>query len=100
MKLARTRLPKSISLRSRKIHHFIQTTLSRSGRGLCHLLFEMGVELAGSVARHAQALPVARLEMFRQIDDLADVISVVRELPIDGLNHGVILAADADCPHQ
>ena len=83
-----------------KIDHFIQTPLSRSGRRLFDLLFEMGVELGGPVARHAQALPLARLEMLREINDLADVISVVRDLPIDGLNHGVILAADPDCAHQ
>ena len=52
-----------------------------------------------SVFRHAQRLPIARFEMFREIDDLADVISVVRELAIDCLDNGMILSANSDCAH-
>src|SRR5882724_5271828 len=91
----------SIFLRPyRKINHFIETPLSWRGRSLSHLLFEVGVELGRTVARHAQALPFARLEMLRQVNDLADVISIVRQLAINGLNNRVILAADRYGAHQ
>src|SRR5438105_4132559 len=65
--------------------------------GLLHLLFEILIELFRLVLRHAQALPIARLEMFCEIDDLPDVISIVSQLPINGLHDRMILAANFEC---
>ena len=58
------------------------------------------VEGFGLPARDAQRLPVGGLEVLGEEDDLADVLAVVRELSVDGLDDGVRLAADDDVAHQ
>src|ERR1700694_125909 len=56
----------------------------------CHFL----IELRRPVAWNAQGLPMVAGKVFGNEHDLADVVGVVRELPIDGLHHGVRLAAN------
>ena len=46
--------------------------------------------------RHAEALPVSCLQMLGQKDDLAAVVRIVRDLPVDGLHHGMRFTADGD----
>ena len=58
------------------------------------------IELRRLIPWHAQALPCTGFEMFSQKNDLANMISIMRELPIDGLNHGVILTANRYGAHE
>src|SRR5690349_22017956 len=60
----------------------------------------LGVEGGRVSARHAQRVPVVALGQLAQQDDLAHVPGVVRELPRDGLDDGVGLAADGDGAHE
>lgn len=57
-----------------------------------HLL----VEPPGAAAGHGQGLPGLRGEMLGQEDDLADVVAVVGELAVDGLDDAVRLGPDED----
>ncbi len=54
------------------------------------------VVIGGLAARYGQRRPAIGREMFRDKDDLADVIGVVRDLSVDRLHHGMTLAANAD----
>src|SRR5438045_1267982 len=65
--------------------------------GLLHLLFEILIELFRLIPGHAQGLPIARFEVLCEIDDLPDVISIVSQLPINGLHDRMILAANFEC---
>src|SRR5436305_15266533 len=38
--------------------------------------------------------------MLGEIDDLAKVIGIVRDLPVDGLDDGMILSTDFNNPHK
>src|SRR5215831_18389064 len=88
------------SIPGRKVHHFLKPFFTRSAPRLLHLLFQEFIEFRRSVFRHAQALPFVGLEMLGEVNDLTDVISVMRNLTIDRLHHGVILAANRDRAHQ
>ena len=55
---------------------------------------DIRVESRRTAARHAQRLPLLRFQMLRQKHNLAYVIAVVRDLPVDGLHYRVALAAD------
>src|SRR5580704_9814527 len=55
---------------------------------------DIRIESSRATTRHAQRSPLCRLQMLRQKDNLAHVIAVVRDLPIDRLQDRVALAAD------
>src|ERR1700692_4819251 len=52
------------------------------------------VEVLRMAARQAERFPCVALKMFGQHDDLAGVIGVVRDLPVDGLHHGMRFTSD------
>src|SRR4051812_9388824 len=60
------------------------------------LLMSAIVPLLALPFRDRERLPLRAAEMFGEEDDLADVIRVVRHLPLDGPEHAVALAADGD----
>src|SRR5947209_12524052 len=59
-----------------------------------------GIEGGAAAPRHGERLPVVRGEVLGQEDDLADVVAVVGELPVDGLDDAVGLGADEDGHRQ
>src|SRR3712207_3000523 len=64
------------------------------------LFFHLLVEGVGTPARDAESLPGGGLEVLGEEDYLADVLAVVRELAVDGLDDGVRLAAYGDGAHE
>src|SRR5215472_11119393 len=72
---------------------FRYALLKRSRRG------PVLVEFFGLSARNTQRLPLARTEMLGQEHDLPEVLGVVRDLAIDGLQDGVRFAADRHPAH-
>src|SRR5271166_2230542 len=63
---------------------------------LALLLRHPCIVLLALVPGNAQGLPLRALPVLRQKDDLPDVIRVVRNLAVDGLEHGMRLAANGD----
>src|ERR1700733_13724247 len=55
---------------------------------------DIRVESSRAATRNAQRLPLLRFQMLRQKHNLAYVIAVVRELPVDGLHNRAAFAAD------
>src|ERR1035437_1239772 len=53
------------------------------------------VEIGGLPARYAQRRPALARQMLRDVDNLANVIRIVRHLAIDRLHHGMAFAANA-----
>jgi hypothetical protein len=63
----------------------------------------IGIELIGLVARNGQRSPVACgfcCEVFREKNNLPDMVSIVRDLSIDRLHHGMRLSANCDGARQ
>src|SRR5215472_14127256 len=58
------------------------------------------IEVAGFATRVAEGSPAAGGIMLRDIDNLSDVICVVRDLPVDGLHHGMPFAAVENRPAE
>jgi len=59
----------------------------------------IGCELGGVAARDAEGIPFAGFrggEMLGGENDLADVVRVVRDLPVDRLHHRMRFGADRD----
>src|ERR1019366_4742049 len=52
------------------------------------------VEFRRFVLGHGERFPLPGTKVLGQHDDLPDVIGIVSDLPVDGLHHRVILAAD------
>jgi hypothetical protein len=50
-------------------------------------LARCSIELRRLASRDTQRLPCARAEMFRQKDDLADMVRVMYELAVDRFDH-------------
>lgn len=50
------------------------------------------IEFLGGAAGHAQRLPAISREMFRQQHNLSYMVGIVRQLPVDGLQHRVRFA--------
>src|SRR5262245_58222945 len=84
----------------RKVDGFIQALLSRSWPRGFYFFCQERIEFRRTIARYAQRLPIARLEVFGEIDDLSDVIRVMRNLTVDGLHHRVVLAANLNGSHE
>src|SRR5258708_6612988 len=57
------------------------------------------LELLRLAARNSQGLPFTRSQMLRQKNNLPNMSRVVRNLPVDGLHHGMRLTADGHCAH-
>jgi len=58
------------------------------------------IEFSGIALGNAQGLPLAVLEMFRQNDNLAAVIGVMRNLSIDGLQNRMRFTTNRNCAAQ
>src|SRR2546423_13397146 len=58
-----------------------------------HFLRQVSDELCGLVTRDAERLPVRRFEMLGEEHNLSNVISVMRQLAVDGLDDCMLLAA-------
>ena len=58
------------------------------------------VELRGLISRDTQATPVGVLQVFGEKYDLPDVISIMGELAVDRLRHGMRLAPDRYAARQ
>ena len=76
--------------RSARVEQRNRTAASVRGE----ILVRGSVEGSGLADRHAEALPRGTGEVFREVDNLADVVGVVSERAVDGLEHGERLAAD------
>src|SRR4029453_3694864 len=51
--------------------------------------FHLAIELFGLAAGDAERFPVGGAKVFRQENDLSDVVGVVGQLPVDGLQDGM-----------
>src|SRR5579859_4855098 len=56
----------------------------------------IGVELSGFSSRDAQAAPRTGSVVLGDVDNLSDVVGIVGELPINGLQNAVRLASNKD----
>lgn len=53
-----------------------------------------------SISWYGQCFPVVCVQLFRDIDDLPDMIRIMVHLPLNGFDDGMGFAADRDCPQQ
>src|SRR5260370_32274949 len=60
----------------------------------------LAVEFGGLSRGDTEGLPLVAGKMFGEKNNLADVVSVVSDLAIDGLHHGVRLGANGDGARQ
>src|SRR5260370_7404669 len=60
----------------------------------------LAVEFGGLSLGDTEGLPRVAGKMFGEKNNLADVVSVVSDLAIDGLHHGVRLGANGDGARQ
>src|ERR1019366_9723395 len=76
------------------------TTANRDADRLGRLDVLLGgcIELVRLTDRNTQTPPLCTCEMLGQVDDLADVVRVVRQLPVDRLKDRDRLAPDHDRP--
>jgi hypothetical protein len=59
---------------------------------------QMGPDLVTWISGHAQGLPGFVRKVFGEEDDLASMVRVVGNLPVDCLNHGERLTSDGHSP--